>query len=169
MKIKIIKKSIKEGLDKNGNKYSIKSLFVSFTEEKIYDSIVDYLLSKGASEEQILKFCKPNEYNDNVSYAFGLNCSDFTFDIVQQFGVLDAKIIFAINDKGFIGAKIQVENKKEQVFSYKAPESNVDGWANGDSSVAESSEVPKDNKYNVNVASNESELPNNQEDNDLPF
>lgn len=165
MKLKIIKKSVKEG-----SNYCIKSLFVSFQEEEIYDNIVNHLLSQGATKEQISKFCKPNEYNDNISYAFGLNCSNFTFDKVERFGVLDAKIVFGINEKGFINAKIQVENKKEQVLSYEAPKSNVDGWANGETADA-TNESQKDNKYNVNVGSSTNDISvNNETDGlDLPF
>lgn len=168
MKVKIVTKSIKQGLTKDGNTYSIKSLYVNFQEKEVYDNIVNHLKSKGIADEQILKFCKPNEHNGNISYAFGLNCSDFTFDKVERFGILDAKIIFAINEKGYINAKIQIENKKEQVLSYEAPESEVDGWANGDNNVAESKEVPKDNKYNANVdngVSNNNDVPIS----DLPF
>ena len=86
----------------------------------------------GGSEDMIEKFCKPNEYNGQISYAFGLNCSHFTFDAVDKFGILDAKIVFAVNDNGYINAKIAIVDKKEQVLSYHAPEDFVDGWACGD-------------------------------------
>jgi len=112
MKVKILKKTIKEG-----DNYCIKSLFVSFTEEEIYKKIIAYLKSLGAAEDKISSFCKPNEYNGAVSYAFGLNCSNFTFDRVKRFGILDATVIFQVNDKGFINAKIQVIEKKEQILS----------------------------------------------------
>lgn len=124
MKVKILKKTIKEG-----DNYCIKSLFVSFTEEEIYNKIIAYLKSLGAAEDKISSFCKPNEYNGAVSYAFGLNCSNFTFDRVKRFGVLDATVIFQVNDKGFINAKIQVVEKKEQILSYEEPEDDVVGWA----------------------------------------
>ncbi|MFA6570397.1 MAG: hypothetical protein WCT77_04095 [Bacteroidota bacterium] len=161
MRLKIVKKSIKEGIS-NGNPYCIKSLYVNFKEKEVYGKILNHLKEKGVGEDQILKFCKPNEYNGNTTYAFGLNCSDFTFNKVEQFGILDAKIIFAINDKGYINARIQIENKKEQVLAYEAPESNVDGWANGDNNA--NSAVVSDNAIKVSGVNS---LPN--EDLDIPF
>ena len=131
MKVKILKKSIKEGTTEGGKEYSIKSLYVSFTESDVYSAIVEHLKKMGATSDKIEKFCKPSEYNGNVSYGFGLGCSHFTFDKVERFGVLDAKIIFSINDAGFINAKIQVVDKKEQVLSYDSPEDFVSGWECG--------------------------------------
>ena len=130
MKLKILKKSIKEG-EKNGNAYSIKSLFVSFPESEIYSAIVSNLKSQGAPSEKIEKFCSPNEYNGNISHAFWLNCSDFTFNNVEKYGILDAKIIFTYADTGFVNAKIQVVDRKEQVNSYQQPEQAVEGWSGG--------------------------------------
>ena len=48
---------------------------------------------------------------------------------VDTFGILDATIIFQINDQGFINAKILVKDRKEQVLGYEAPEADVEGWA----------------------------------------
>jgi len=131
MKLKILKKTIKEGTTADGREYAIKSLYVGFSETEIYEQIVAHLKAMGGAEDMIEKFCKPNDYNGNISYAFGLNCSHFTFDAVDKFGVLDAKIVFAVNDKGFVNAKIAIIDKKEQVLSYQAPEDFVDGWACG--------------------------------------
>jgi len=130
MKVTIIKKTVKEGVSaRTGSNYKISSLFVKFEDGKIYESIVKYLQGKGATIDQIEKFCKPNVYNEKITYAFGLNCSNFTFERVDAFGVLDATIIFQLNDQGFINAKILVKDKKEQVLGYEAPESDVEGWA----------------------------------------
>jgi len=129
MKIKIIKKSIKEGLTSTGSEYCIKSLFVSFTESEIYEKIVKHLQGMACAQDAIDKFCKPNEYNGAISYAFWLNCSHFTFDRVERFGILDANIIFGQNDKGYVNAKIQILEKKEQINGYEAPEEEVTGWS----------------------------------------
>ena len=134
MKVTIIKKTIKEGVSpRTGNEYKIRSLFVKFTDSKIYDKIVSKLERDGASIEQIERFCKPNEYKGEVNYAFGLNCSKYTFERVQAFGEMDAFIEFNLNDSGFINAKIVIEDKVEQVLEYIEPtgsaEEIVEGWA----------------------------------------
>ena len=131
MKLLIVKKSIKEG-ENDGRPYKIKSLYVSFDEPEVYQNIVKYLESKGAASDKIESFCKPKEYEGKVNYAFGLNCSKFTFDKVARFGILDAKVIFDVTEKGFINAKIQVVDKKEQITLYEPPttfaEDEVEGW-----------------------------------------
>ena len=131
MKLLIVKKSIKEG-EKDGRPYNIKSLYVSISEPEVYQNIVKYLESKGASSDKIESFCKPKEYEGKVNYAFGLNCSNFTFDKVARFGTLDAKVIFDVTEKGYINAKIQVVDKKEQITLYEPPttfaEDEVEGW-----------------------------------------
>lgn len=124
MKVKIIKKNIKEGTN-----YCIKSLLVTFSEKEVYDKLVDHLGDLGASKDEIEKFVKPSDYNGTTTYGFFLNCSDFTFNAVERFGIMDAKIMFTKNDKGYLNARIQVVDKVEQVLSYEAPESNVTGWA----------------------------------------
>jgi len=134
MKVTILKKTIKEGVSpRTGNEYKIRSLFVKFTDSKIYDKIVAKLKRDGASIEQIERFCKPNEYKGEVNYAFGLNCSKFTFERVQAFGELDALIDFKLNDSGFINAKIAIKDRIEQVLEYIEPaesaEEVVEGWA----------------------------------------
>jgi hypothetical protein len=123
MKLKILKKTIKEG-----ENYCIKSLFCSFDSEQTYNGIVSHLKSLGAKEDKISSFCKPSEYNGVTNYAFGLNCSNYTFDRVKRFGVLDAKIIFSVNEKGYCNAKIQVVDHKEQINEYNEPEEEVSGW-----------------------------------------
>jgi len=132
MKVKIIKKSIKEG-----DNYCIKSLFVTFTEPELYAKIVNNLKLQGCDIDQIEKFCKPNDYNGNISYAFGLNCSNFTFERVEKFGVLDANVIFSKNDKGYINAKIQIIDKKEQINGYEDPEDTANGWSTPAPSIKE--------------------------------
>ncbi len=134
MKVTILKKTIKEGVSpRTGNEYKIRSLFVKFTDSKIYDKIVAKLKRDGADDEQIERFCKPNEYKGEVNYAFGLNCSKFTFERVQAFGELDALIDFKLNDSGFINAKIAIKDRIEQVLEYIEPaesaEEAVEGWA----------------------------------------
>ena len=134
MKVTILKKMIKEGVSpRTGNEYKIRSLFVKFTDSEIYDKIVSKLERDGASIEQIERFCKPNEYKGEVNYAFGLNCSKFTFERVQAFGELDALIDFKLNDSGFINAKIAIKDRIEQVLEYIEPtesaEEVVEGWA----------------------------------------
>lgn len=143
MKVKILLKNIKEGDTITGTHYCIKSLYVSFDEASIYEKIVNHLKNQGCTIDQIEKFCKPKEYKEVISYAFGLNCSNYTFDKVQKFGVLDANIIFAMNEKGYINAKIQVIDKTlpngktvkvDAVNSYEQStheqEDDVEGWAN---------------------------------------
>ena len=134
MKVTILKKTIKEGISpRTGNEYKIRSLFVKFTDPEIYDKIVAKLKRDGADDEQIERFCKPTEYKGEVNYAFGLNCSKFTFERVQAFGELDALIDFKLNDSGFINAKIVVKDRIEQVLNYIEPtgseEEVVEGWA----------------------------------------
>jgi hypothetical protein len=150
MKLKILKKTIKEG-----ENYCIKSLFCSFEGEQTYNGIVSHLKSLGAKDEKISSFCKPSEYNGVTNYAFGLNCSNYTFDRVKRFGVLDAKIIFTVNEKGYCNAKIQVVDHKEQINDYNEPEDEVLGWnvnapeANGDGSKAETNPITNSSDVNV--------------------
>ncbi|NCB85590.1 MAG: hypothetical protein EOM44_14035 [Bacteroidia bacterium] len=169
MKVKILKKTIKEGTTAAGREYQIKSLFVSFTEEDVYNKIVAHLKAMGASEDMVEKFCKPNEYNGNISYAFGLNCSHFTFDAVDKFGILDAKVVFAVNDNGYINARIAIIDKKEQVNSYDAPEDFVDGWACGNPEPKH--EQGSDPLGSPVVIPNLTDLPKmeEEEENGLPF
>lgn len=137
MKLFILKKTVKEGVSqRTGSAYKISSLFVKFDEKEIYEKIVSHLQSKGATIDQVEKFSKPNEYNGQISYAFGLNCSNYTFDRVEQFGTLDANVIFDISDAGFINAKIQVVDRKEMVNSYEPPADAVEGWAGGNEPTA---------------------------------
>jgi len=131
MKLKILKKTVKEGTSASGVEYCIKSLFVGFSETDVYNAIVEHLQKRGASPEAIEKFCKPNDYKGVISYAFWLNCSHYTWDRVDRFGILTANVVFAINDNGFVNAKIQVENRVEQVLAYEGPEDQVTGWICG--------------------------------------
>lgn len=131
MKVTIIKKSVKEGETSDGRAYSIKSLFVKFTERDVYNRIVSHLTKKGAESDKIEKFIKESEYKGEPSFSFGLGCSRFTFEHVQAFGTIDAQIEFDVNDRGFCNAKIKVVDRKEQIVAYEPPterEEEVDGW-----------------------------------------
>ena len=162
MKLLILKKTIKEGVStRTGSPYKIKSLFVKFDEKDIYEKIVKHLQGKGADIEQIEKFCKPNIYNEKTTYAFGLNCSGFTFEKVEMFGTLDCNVVFDLNDSGFINAKIQVVDSKEKVNGYEASESEVTGWTNGDSEPA------KDEPAKEQPASDQ--MPPENDTDELPF
>lgn len=169
MKLKILKKTVKEGTTANGADYCIKSLYVGFSEKEVFDAIILHLQKRGASSDAIEKFCKPNDYNGTISYAFGLNCSHFTFDAVDKFGILDANIIFQINDKGFISARINVVDRKEQVNSYQAPEDLVTGWSCGNPEPAKANpEVQNVEKPEIPNLADLANLPSGDED-DLPF
>lgn len=169
MKVTILKKSIKEGVSaRTGSEYKIRNLFVKFDDEKVYNGIVNHLKKKGATIDQIEKFCKPNEYKGAITYAFGLNCSGFTFDRVEQFGELDAAIIFQISDQGFINAKINVINRKEQVLGYTPPESEVEGWA---VEAPEVSQEVDDNDLKAEpiIKDEDPLIPMIEDDDQLPF
>ena len=179
MKLTILKKTIKEGVSpRTGNEYKIRSLFVKFTDSEIYDKIVAKLERDGASIEQIERFCKPNEYKGEVNYAFGLNCSKFTFERVQAFGELDALIDFNINDSGYINAKIAIKDRIEQVLEYIEPtesaEEVVEGWAMKGDLPKKARET--DEKSDLETESTKTEvippmpIPTAEEDeDDLPF
>ena len=176
MKVTILKKTIKEGVSpRTGNEYKIRSLFVKFTDSEIYDKIVAKLKRDGASIEQIERFCKPSEYKGEVNYAFGLNCSKFTFERVQAFGELDALIDFKLNDSGFINAKIAIKDRIEQVLEYIEPtesaEEVVEGWA-----TKTKAPDPVSEKSDLETESTKTEvippmpIPTDEEDeNGLPF
>ena len=132
MEVEIVKQSIKEGVSaSSGKPYCIKSLFVKTYDENVYNAIVENLKEQGAPEEKIAKFCSPNEYNGKTSYAFWLNCSNYTFDKVEKFGILEAAILFTY-ENDFVKAKIEVIDKKEQVKKYTPPQNyeSVSGWEN---------------------------------------
>jgi len=169
MKVKILKKSIKEGVSAAGRPYCIKSLYVSFEEAEIFAGIISHLTNIGVPEEKRIKFCSPNEYNGVTSYAFWLNCSHYTFDIVEKFGVLDAKIIFSYENE-FCKAKIQVVDKIEQVNGYEAPENydSVSGWnVPAPTTQVQSTEPPKLQGEPIQVTDFTKIVP--PADNDLPF
>ena len=161
MKLFILKKTVKEGVSqRTGNAYKISSLYVKFNEKEIYDKIVDHLKGKGAGIDQIERFCKPAEYDGEISYTFGLNCSNYTFDRVEQFGTLDANVVFDINDAGFINAKIQVKDRKEMVNSYEPPADAVEGWTGGNEPTAKSANPSDPGSWS---------LPEAEPTDDLPF
>ena len=134
MKVQILKKIIKEG-NTSGRDWKIRSLFVKFDEKELYDRIINKLVADGADEDSAKKAVKENEYKDEISYVFYLNCSKFTFERVEKFGVIDAKIIFPVNDRGYINPRIVVEAGKEQILSYEEPKEftpegeEITGWA----------------------------------------
>ena len=134
MKVQILKKIIKEG-NTNGRDWKIRSLYVKFEEKDIYERIIKKIVSDGATEDQAMKAVKENEYKEEISYVFYLNCSKFTFERVEKFGVIDAKIVFTVNDRGYINPRILVEGGKEQILSYEDPKEfsaegeEITGWA----------------------------------------
>jgi len=74
MKIKIIKKTNKEGVSKKtGNEYSIKSLYCSVATKEDANAIAVLASAQGATMEQIQSAIKMNEFLGEISYSFGLN------------------------------------------------------------------------------------------------
>ena len=124
MKVKILKKSIKEG-----ENYCIKSLFCSVDNKEDANALAKLAVEAGATPEQVQQVIRAGEYEGKTTYAFGLNCSGFTFDRVERFGILDAEIVYQKSEKGFISAKIKVVDKKERIHGYEPPEDDVTGWA----------------------------------------
>ena len=161
MKVKIIKKSIKE-FDNGGR---LNSLFVTFEDSETYNKIVAHLKGKGAEDATIEKFIKPREYKGITNFGFGLNCSSYTFDRVAQFGILEALIDFILTDKGYINAKINIKDRREQILGYEAPEDEVTGWANGNEPAPQYITETTQNEQ----LSNPFPLPPTEEEDDLPF
>lgn len=155
MKVKILLKNIKEGVSADGAPYCIKSLYACVRNKEDANTLALQAIADGVPKDKIQEVIKSKEYEGETSYAFGLNCSHFTFDRVDRFGVLDAKIEFVVNKKGFINARIQVIDRKEQVFGYEQSslqEEEVDGWVTyapdikiqepiGDGSLAEANPI----------------------------
>ena len=111
-----------------------KKLFVKTLEREMYDAIVARLKKAGATDERIASFIKENDYNGKISYQFDLNCSGKTWDAVERFAELDAKIDFGVNDKDYCFAKISIIEGVEQVLAYTpsgGSDENVTGWACG--------------------------------------
>lgn len=112
-----------------------KKLFVKTVEKEMYERIVAKLKKDGATDEKINSFIKENDYNGKKSYPFDLHCSKQTWDAVERFAELDAKIDFGINEKDYCFAKINIENGIEQVLSYTPStdthDENVTAWACG--------------------------------------
>lgn len=147
MKIKIIKKSIKEGVSKIGKPYKICSLFVSVATPEDANTLAMKVIEAGGSKDNIEKFIRKNDYEDVITFQFNLNCHSFTLDRVERYGVLDINpenIIMTIADP-FVNAKIKVEFGKELIDGYEAPEAyeapedEVTGW----SSVAPEPKAPE--------------------------
>ena len=110
-----------------------KKLFVKTVEKEMFEKIVAKLKKDGADEDKIGKFIKENEYNGKISYQFDLMCSKQTWEAVERYAELDAKIDFGINDKDYCFARINIVDGIEQVLSYN-PDPNdvtVRGWACG--------------------------------------
>ncbi len=116
-----------------------KKLFVKTLEREMYDAIVARLQKAGATNERIASFIKENDYNGKISYQFDLQCSRQTWDAVERFAELDAKIDFGVNEKEYCFAKINIVDGIEQVLAY-TPSVNSDetvtGWACGAIPVA---------------------------------
>ena len=142
MKVKILKKTIKEGIGKNGSPYCIKSLYASVATSEDANTLALQAIADGVPKEKIQDVIKKNEYEGVTSYCFGLNCSHFTFDRIERYGTLDCEIEFVVNKDGFVNPKIKVADKTlengkvvkaEQIFGYEAPsqpaEEEVTEWA----------------------------------------
>lgn len=134
MKVKILKKNIKEGIGKNGSPYCIKSLYASVATSEDANALALQAITDGVPKEKIQEVIKKNEYEGVTSYCFGLNCSHFTFDRVERYSTLDCEVEFVVNKDGFVNPKIKVADKKELIFKYEAPsqqttEEEVTGWA----------------------------------------
>ena len=129
MKIKIKAKNIVENTNKEtGKTYISKRLWCSVDNKEDANVLAKSAIESGADKDLVLKLIKENNYNGSIKYDFNLDCSNFTFDKVEKYGILDAKVIFVKSEKGFISAKIQVIDKKEQVNGYEPPEEEVTGW-----------------------------------------
>lgn len=137
-----------------------KKLFVKTVDKVMFDKIVVKLKKDGADEEKINSFIKENEYNGKISYNFDLMCSRLTWDAVERFAELNAKIDFGINDKGYCFAKINIDNGIEQVLGYvpDANTENVTGWACGEIPTAKKEE-PKKETANTPPTKSENDLP----------
>lgn len=132
MKVKILLKNIKEGVGKTGSQYCIKSLYACVSSKEDANALAIQAVADGVPADKIKDVIKEKEYDGATSYSFGLNCSHFTFDRVERFGILDCKVEFVVNKEGFVNPKIQVIDKKEQIFGYEPPEpqeEEVTGWA----------------------------------------
>lgn len=131
MKVKILKKNENIKTDENGNvTMCIKSLFCSVDNSNDANALVSRALEDGSTKDQAMASIKPNTYDGEVTYTFGLNCSSFTFDRVDKFGILDISpenIKFKPNGK-YTNARIAVINKREQINGYEEPVDTVEGW-----------------------------------------
>ena len=173
MKVKVITK-IESSISMNGKKRP-HSLFVRFDDTQMYENIRQYLEEMGADEVFINKFILLGEYNGVENYAFGLNCSRFTFDRVERFSEIDAKIDFKVSDKGYINAKIVIIDGKEQILSYTPPvneEEKVDCWA---CAAPEPSKTVDETDENYNPFAEKQKTPDYltppppEDNDDLPF
>lgn len=173
MKVKVVMKN-DSSISMSGKKRP-HSLFVSFDDTQIYDNIRQFLEEEGADSVFIDKFFRVGEYNGVEEYAFGLNCSRFTFNRVERFSEIDAKIDFKVSEKGYINAKIAIIDGKEQILSYTPPvneEEKVDGWA---CAAPEPTKTVDETDENYNPFAEKEKTPDYltppppEQDNDLPF
>ena len=129
MELKIIGKYLKEG-EKDGKTYSLKTIRLSTESSDIANELAQLAMNSGATLDQSRKVISKGEYKGVTSFTFYSNCSDFTFDNVEQFGTIDCD--FDCTVKGdFVNFKIKVVDRKEIVNLYKAPERAVEGWSGG--------------------------------------
>ena len=119
MKVKILGKYV--------GKTGIESLLVTTESKESANTLAIKAREAGASDDQILKFITTKDYQGVVGYSFFVKCSGFTFERVGKFGILDCEIVCAMSAKGFLNAKIQIIDRKEQVFGYEASD-EADGW-----------------------------------------
>lgn len=159
MKVKILGKYV--------GKTGIESLLVNTESKEDANKMAIKASESGATKEQILSFITTKEYQNVLGYSFFINCSSYTFERVGKFGILDCNIICAISAKGFLNAKIQIIDRKEQVFGYEASD-EADGWA----TPAPAIKTPE--PYEAKISQNPSPLdtfnPNQiPVEDDLPF
>ena len=160
MKVKILGKYV--------GSTGMKSILVVTEKREDANKIAINAGSAGATEDQISKLITKKDYEGVPCYSFFLNCSNFTFERIGKFGILDCDIVCAISAKGFLNAKIQIIDKKEQVSGYKEPEGEADGW----STPAPTTKAPEPygdgSQGEFNPINPTFDKPNSVED-DLPF
>ena len=161
MELKILKKSDNSG-EKNGRAWRITSLFVCVDNKNDANLIAMKAIKEGATKEQVGKFIKTNDFNGKTSYPFSLNCSAFTLNKVEKFGVLEIdinNILVSVKDN-FVNSRIRIISGKEQVDGYDDQGSNADGWVTtAPESKAEPNPIEENNFNPVK----------NMDDIDLPF
>lgn len=149
-------------LGKYVSKTGIESLLVATVSKDAANSMARKASELGATIEQIKKMITEKEFEGEPSYSFFTNCSNFTFEKVQPFGILDCEFKCFMSKNGFLGIRIDKVGYDEIVHSYTKPTGG--GWTCG--------EAPEIQKQVELVAPQPlSELANIESDGDeiLPF